>query len=177
MPFRCAARSSACRGSVLFRCAPKGFLLALWGIDSAPRLHRGRSRRSAFAGRADLSRLHGGLPMTCPTKRQDRRGSKSAGKKPRLRSPGPSRANPPDIFVRVGDSHWPRVTDFKHAHLRNRKGYVYLSWRDGEKVRTFYLGKAPRKSPTLEEPGEAGAGDVAAAPARARCRRKLRGSR
>jgi len=39
---------------------------------------------------------------------------------------------------------------YARAHLRNRNGYVYLTWRDGERVRSFYLGKAPRKCPTPE---------------------------
>lgn len=34
------------------------------------------------------------------------------------------------------------------AHLRHKRGYVYLAWREGKRVRTFYLGKAPRSCPT-----------------------------
>lgn len=37
------------------------------------------------------------------------------------------------------------------AHLKYQRGYVSLKWRDGEKVCTFYLGKAPRKSPTAPD--------------------------
>lgn len=60
---------------------------------------------------------------------------------------------PPEIYVRVeGRESW-RLC-YARAHLRNRKGYVYLSWRDGERVRELYLGKAPRKSPTLELAGK-----------------------
>lgn len=61
-----------------------------------------------------------------------------------------SRVNPPpEIYVRVVEgASWRH--SYARAHLRNRKGYVYLSWRDGERVRELYLGKAPRKSPTLE---------------------------
>lgn len=61
-----------------------------------------------------------------------------------------SRVNPPpEIYVRVeGRASW--KSSYARAHLRNRKGYVYLSWRDGDRVRELYLGKAPRKSPTLE---------------------------
>jgi hypothetical protein len=53
---------------------------------------------------------------------------------------------PPEIFVKTtpGDL-FPR---YAAAHLRNKAGYVYLTWRDGERVRSFYLGKAPRKYPT-----------------------------
>lgn len=39
-------------------------------------------------------------------------------------------------------SQWKR--DLCRAHLRNKKGYVYLQWRDGDEIRSFYLGKAPR---------------------------------
>ncbi len=47
----------------------------------------------------------------------------------------------------------------RRAHLRNKGGYVYLCWREGERVRNYYLGKAPRKSPTVSSgPGRAGAG-------------------
>jgi hypothetical protein len=45
------------------------------------------------------------------------------------------------------------------AHIRNKKGYVYLQWKDDTEVRSFYLGKAPRSSTT--EPA------AAARPARA----------
>jgi hypothetical protein len=46
------------------------------------------------------------------------------------------------------DREHPWRDPYARAHLRNRKGYVYLTWRDGQRVRSFYLGKAPRKCPT-----------------------------
>jgi hypothetical protein len=115
--------------------------------------------------------------MSCPTNYDRRRRSRRARKKDPSRSPGPSRTNPPpDIYVRVeGQNTW--STKYASAHLRNRKGYVYLTWRDGEKVRSFYLGKAPRKSPTPDialAPGAGGASDPAA---RLQRRGKLRASR
>lgn len=57
------------------------------------------------------------------------------------------------IYVRcVNKAEW--RWQYSKAHLRNRRGYVYLCWRDGEEFRTYYLGKAPRKSPTASGPGE-----------------------
>lgn len=99
--------------------------------------------------------------MTYPTKRKAAAGSARRKKSGRAVPDRKSRAipaQPPQIFVRTGGSSAHR---FHRAHLRNRKGYVYLSWRDGEKVRTFYLGKAPRKSPTPA--GSAAAAQLAGA--------------
>ena len=69
------------------------------------------------------------------------------------------RASPPEIFVKCGDREHRFRDPYARAHLRNRNGYVYLTWRDGQRVRSFYLGKAPRKCPTLEPAASiAGAG-------------------
>ena len=70
------------------------------------------------------------------------------------------RATPPEIFIKCVDRAHPWRDPYARAHLRNRKGYVYLTWRDGERVRSYYLGKAPRKSPTADPPAGAGAGDL-----------------
>ena len=53
-----------------------------------------------------------------------------------------SRVKPecPEIFVKISESNYQPIT--ARAHLRNKGGYLYLSWRDRERVRTFYLGKA-----------------------------------
>ena len=78
----------------------------------------------------------------------------------------------PKIFVCTSpESH--HAHDFSRAHIRNKRGYVYLAWRDGNRVRNFYLGKAPRSSPTLD----AGAADQAAELEIPIGRGKLRGSR
>lgn len=82
-------------------------------------------------------------------------------KKTRKRLVDRSRTNPPaEIFVKgVGYDTW--NTPYCRAHLRNKRGYVYLQWRDGDRVRSLYLGKAPRKSPTGSsqlELDQAGAG-------------------
>jgi hypothetical protein len=73
-------------------------------------------------------------------------GSRKRPPRGQRRSRSGRRAKPtePQIFVATKHgSHGPR---FAHAHLRNRGGYVYLTWRDGDRVRTFYLGKAPRSA-------------------------------
>jgi hypothetical protein len=54
------------------------------------------------------------------------------------------------------------------SHLRNRRGYLYLCWRDKGTVRNFYLGKAPRKSPTAAAAIGAGAGELARSQRRAK---------
>jgi hypothetical protein len=102
------------------------------------------------------------------------------GKRPRsgagaVRRKSRTRVAPPEIFVESrADELTPR---YARAHLRNRRGYVYLSWREGDRVRSFYLGKAPRKSPTRsgdQVPAVAGAGASSGIPSR---RAKLKGSR
>ncbi len=83
-------------------------------------------------------------PTNSRIRARSRRGRKTA---PR-RSPGPRRAQqtPPEIYVRAGEGQW--SGRYHRAHLRNRRGYLELCWRDGERVRSFYLGKAAKKFPT-----------------------------
>jgi hypothetical protein len=53
----------------------------------------------------------------------------------------PRRAKPekPEIFVRTREERWPR---FAHASIRVKAGkYLYLVWRDGGRIRNFYLGQ------------------------------------
>lgn len=69
----------------------------------------------------------------------------------------------PEIFVYVSEEAFGHR--YKRAHLRNKRGYVYLCWREGVRVRNFYLGKAPRKSPTLEGSGAGCRRAAARAPA------------
>src|SRR5882762_4955874 len=103
-----------------------------------------------------------------PTNRRRRsKVTKSAVTNPK-RPIGQRRAYPPEIFVKCVDREKPWRDPYARAHLRNKHGYVYLTWRDGQRVRTFYLGKAPRKSPTAP----ARAPDQAAA-APASCRISL----
>ncbi len=63
-----------------------------------------------------------------------------------------SRARPeaPELYVR--DASLPFSRRYCKAHLRNKGGYLYLAWRAGKKIRDFYLGKAPRNSPTARAP-------------------------
>ena len=53
---------------------------------------------------------------------------------------------PPRIFVKTYEG--PYHGRMREAHLRNKRGYVYLCWRENGTVRNFYLGKAPRSCPT-----------------------------
>jgi hypothetical protein len=82
--------------------------------------------------------------MFSPTKSNRPLGRKKLKKNP-SRRPRPARRvklPPPKIFVRVTNDNLYPV--FRPAHLRNKRGYLYLSWRDGERVRTHYLGKAKK---------------------------------
>src|SRR6266403_2122650 len=96
-----------------------------------------------------------------PTKHAAVSGSKTPAKKHPQRSIDKRRASPLEIFVKCTDREHPWRDPYARAHLRNRNGYVYLTWRDGSRVRSFYFGKAPRKCPTPElelEASIAGAG-------------------
>jgi hypothetical protein len=100
---------------------------------------------------------------------------KNRKKNGRARSCRARRAKPrlnPKIFIRLErESRTPyfeRGSIFVAAHLRNKKGYVYLCWREGTRVRNLYLGKAPRKSPTPAAPIEAAGPAPATSPGRAR---------
>lgn len=42
-------------------------------------------------------------------------------------------------------------TKMARCHLDYKGGSVYLQWREGKKSRSFYLGRAPRKSPATPE--------------------------
>lgn len=50
-----------------------------------------------------------------------------------------AKAEKPDIFVRTREDWPPR---YAHAHIRVKAGkYLYLVWRDGGRIRNFYLGQ------------------------------------
>jgi len=54
---------------------------------------------------------------------------------------GKRRATPekPEIFVRTKEE-WP--SRYAHASIRVKTGgYLYLVWRDGGRIRNFYLGR------------------------------------
>jgi hypothetical protein len=88
--------------------------------------------------------------MAYPTKVTAANSSKPVKKKRPRAIAARRRASPPEIFVKCVDRDAPWRDPYARAHLRNRNGYVYLTWRDGQRVRSFYLGKAPRKCPTPE---------------------------
>ena len=74
------------------------------------------------------------------------RAQENSSRKKEPRGPRRSKPAPPAIFIESS------VNGYRHhmsrAHLRNKRGYVYLCWREGNRVHNFYLGKAPRSSPT-----------------------------
>jgi hypothetical protein len=82
--------------------------------------------------------------------------SDDRGRKDQVGDPGIREAKAPEIFVRLASSHSWKDHDFARAHLRNRGGYLYLVWREGKHVRSFYLGK--RRNRDLQFPSSAGAG-------------------
>jgi len=96
------------------------------------------------------------LSMTSPTNLAAVSGGRKTRKKPprAIAKDRRTKRLRPRIYVLVGtQSIYPR---YALAHLRNKRGYIYLSWRDGKKIRTFYLGKTPRTYPTpqlLQDPG------------------------
>jgi hypothetical protein len=91
------------------------------------------------------------LSPTRPGDRRIRKNGRARARRAAIAKRGPRPQ--PEIFVACRNkASWKSA--YAKAHLRNRKGYVYLCWRDGEEFRTFYLGKAPRKSPThVDRPG------------------------
>ena len=97
----------------------------------------------------------------CPTKSSAETGARKIKKNGSGRSLAKRRSSIPEIFVRCADRSHPWRNPYARAHLRNKRGYVYLSWRDGGQVRTFYLGRAPRKCPT----SAAGPGELETLPA------------
>lgn len=88
--------------------------------------------------------------------------------RPKKRPEIPCRREPPEIEVKITTgstySGWQRVK----AQLRNKRGYIYLCWRDGKTVRTFYLGKAPRSCPTTAAPAPPAVSSGPGSPRRAK---------
>jgi hypothetical protein len=64
-----------------------------------------------------------------------------------------SRVKLPEPRIFIALKRGPAGEQYAQAHLRNKRGYVYLTWRDGDRVRTFYLGKAPRNALHASLPG------------------------
>jgi hypothetical protein len=83
-------------------------------------------------------------PTTGDRRRVDAKGSKNGP----FATLAARRSNPPPVIYVATSPEPYHVRELSRAHIRNKRGYVYLAWRDGDRVRNFYLGKAPRKSPT-----------------------------
>lgn len=95
-------------------------------------------------------------------------------KRSQIPNSAPSRASaPPTILIETQPGSFPLPGQHR-AHLRNKRGYVYLCWREGRKVRSFYLGKAPRSCPTAAARSQLTAAAIADPPRRARITQKNR---
>lgn len=102
-----------------------------------------------------------------PTSLRDRQ-------RPKKRPIGTRRRKAPEIFVwGVKDKPYAHHGMIK-AHLRNKRGYVYLCWRENGTVRNFYLGKAPRSCPTGDPRSELTSPAAVDPPRRARISPKTR---
>lgn len=56
-----------------------------------------------------------------------------------------------ELKITVREGNGPPHT----AHIRNKGGYMYLSWRNGKRIKTLYLGKRRQPSPTQHSPARA----------------------
>lgn len=60
---------------------------------------------------------------------------------------------PPEIYVLgINDPGYFAGPRYCKAHLCFKKGFLYLQWKDNGKVRSFYLRKTPKTSPTAPAP-------------------------
>jgi hypothetical protein len=92
----------------------------------------GRQKRTLpFIG--EHSRFREGRRLKRTTAKRNGGIAKKGRKKPSM---------PPGIFVCSKQAARERA--FHRAHLRYRDGYLYLSWREGKRVRSYYLGRASR---------------------------------
>lgn len=78
----------------------------------------------------------------------------AAAKTAAQRDPESRRLKSPDLFVRLSPEHPWDGPHLAKAHLRNKRGYVYLVWRDGSHVHEFYIGKAKRPYTTWRARGK-----------------------
>jgi hypothetical protein len=85
-----------------------------------------------------------------------RKRSSSPAKRPKKR-PAAARRVQPDIYVRVPGTglysalRIPEAIEkmYAKAHIRVRRGcYRFLVWREGNKIREFYLGRLRQAAPT-----------------------------
>ena len=56
----------------------------------------------------------------------------------------------PPLFVAVSGRAPYGGQKYSAARLRDKGGYLYLQYRDGGKVRSIYVGRAKKSSPTDE---------------------------
>lgn len=58
------------------------------------------------------------------------------------------RENPPKVFLRLPTQRGYYGFVYVPARWRIKGGYVHLQWREGKRVRTWYIGKAKKSFPT-----------------------------
>jgi len=56
---------------------------------------------------------------------------------------------PPKIGVLIPGRHG-GFGQWAESHLQNKRGYLWLRWREGKRVRSYYLGKASKNYPTRQ---------------------------
>jgi hypothetical protein len=77
-----------------------------------------------------------------------RKRSSPSTKRPKKRPPEPRRVIP-EIYVRTRGERDSIYTVYAKAHIRIRRGcYRFLVWREGDKIREFYLGRLGKSAPT-----------------------------
>ena len=64
----------------------------------------------------------------------------------------------PELYVGIAKSRNRYSDPYVRARIVEKRGYVYLTYREGKTVRTHYLGKAPKTSPTESAGPGAGPG-------------------
>src|SRR5258707_414077 len=87
-----------------------------------------------------------------PTKPPRSRRSHSAGKTAVSDRRSQSRGKPTPKFFAERTEPGPYGRLYARVHLRNKRGDVYLVWKDGNKVRSFYVGRRKYYLPTVARP-------------------------
>jgi hypothetical protein len=70
------------------------------------------------------------------------------------------KAEIPEIFVKTTNA---MRTEYARAHIRVKGGkYLYLAWKDGDRVRNFYLGQKRNSSLPTSSSSESSSSPVRA---------------
>jgi len=83
--------------------------------------------------------------------------SPAIAKRSGRRDPQTRGVNPPEIWISIPSTAFYGHTRAR-ARIQVRKGrYQYLTWRDGDKKREFYLGKKENRTPQRSSPAKTAA--------------------